>query len=96
MDTMNEEHGEVTAVKRLRNSLAGNPRFELVLSGLYRRRTAPDSQAGLDVAAIVGGPGWQVDAQNVLTPDESFGVVLRVDDHGAVRGVTVIEEEGKS
>ncbi len=42
MKALSRHHGKLTIVKRLKNSLVGNPRFEVIVDG-YRCKTAPNS-----------------------------------------------------
>ena len=88
MSTFNEEF-RVARFRRLDNTKAGNPRWELISTRGRRRRTAPDSQSGIDVTAMVDSFGTAVDVQDgeiapiwskplVLTLDEEDRLIHRV------------------
>lgn len=79
MSTFNEEF-RVARFQRLDNTKAGNPRWELISTRGRRRRTAPDSQSGIDVTAMVDSLGTAVEVQDgQIAPIWSKPLVLTLD-----------------
>ena len=79
MSTFNEEF-RVARFLRLDNTKAGNPRWELISTRGRRRRTAPDSQSGIDVTALVDSFGTAVEVQDgQIAPIWSKPLVLTLD-----------------